>query len=1549
MSIHWHFFRPFARLFILLVTASIFGAPESTAQTPNVEYFEIDGVGSYTTSTSTIDGTGTHPGAATTVTGPVRVILGFNWALADASFPSGPPSANPTSIVSISFNNRDITSDLFGPPLAGAQFVGLGFDDGYFQLQPTDLCPVPFWFWYSDFDEYQKGPQSSGVVNPDGTVTYYNETTLPFVNLDTYTVAVNDHALLTGLPLGPVEQLTVKNSKTYPVNYVPNNPSFGNYAVEQDFALSVSIIGTYRNAKCLGDATCRPGGVTCGDPIDVATGNVYRKVTDYQSAGQNKLTFDRYYNSMGVAMNPNTRAKALGVNWRSTYDRYLSITTSGTTGTALAERPDGQVLKFTLANGTWGSDSDVNSRLSQSGSNWLLTTSDDTVETYTASGTGLPQLNSIRFQDAYCQTLSYNGNGQLFSVADTNNRRLTFGYYPNGLLQNVTLPDSTILSYSYTSSGVNGSALDQLASIKFPTTPATGCTYTYGNAIYPFALMSETDELGNVFTEWGYDDFGRGASVSQAENANSTQVVYNNDGTSTVTGPLGQQEVYHFDTLQGVPKVTEIDRLANDTVPAASEYVSYDANGYIGEVEDWNGNTTVYTNDLRGNELSRTLAYGTDIAETTTTTWHPLFNLPVQISDPLLTITFVYDAVGNLRQRSEAANGQNRAWNYTYDAYGQILTATDPGNNVTTKTYDAQENLTSITDALQHQTLIPTSDANGLPLTIQDPNKLVTTIHYDVRGNIKSRTVGTEETDYTYDVANNLKQITLPDNSFYTYGYDNAHRLTSIADTLGNSTVYTPDNMGHHTATCVYDTANILVQSSAQAYDALGRQTQRVGALDPEAAVFTYDNNGNQTSATDPLKHQTISGYDALNRLEQTIDAKNGVIKFGYDARNRLTGVTDPRELKTTYKYLGPDNLTSTKSPDAGTTTKSYDNAGNPKKSTSALGTIAYTYDALNRLSTRVLPGKRIIKFGYDEGTNGIGHLTSLKDLSGATRWQYDAHGRVTERDQTIGSVTLTTKTDYDTYGRVRSITYPSGHVVAHVYDPVSGLLTEIDLDGQSIFSDVVYQPFGPVASWTEANGATYTRSFDADGRIYSIVVNGPSGSNSQSFGFDDAGNIRSSTDSLLTLDWKYGYDELNRLGSVTGNISESFTYDGSGNRLTLSSGGGGGKDLGTSKTSNRLISMQDAVSKGKLPQKNVSGQKFSYNGLGEMTSDGVRKFSYDALGEMTSTSRGASIEARYVYNGLGQRVKKSGPAVPGGTVLFQYDESGMPLGEYDKTGEPIEETIWLGDLPIGVIENGSLYFINADQLGAPHTITDQTGNIVWQWTPEPFGNSAPYQAAGFSFNMRFPGQYADAETGLYYNNARSYSPTSGRYVESDPLGLKGGSISPYVYVGNNSVNCVDRFGLCETSLLDQVKKFASDHPVLTEGAVLAGVVIATVASDGLLDIAIAGSEDIVTAENVEARGGTYLLRDAEGNVARTGRTNDLARRELEHARDPALKDLDFEPVHRTDVYEEQRGLEQLLHDTYNPPLNKLQPISPSNPNFQKYMDAADAFLKGGG
>jgi RHS repeat-associated protein len=116
----------------------------------------------------------------------------------------------------------------------------------------------------------------------------------------------------------------------------------------------------------------------------------------------------------------------------------------------------------------------------------------------------------------------------------------------------------------------------------------------------------------------------------------------------------------------------------------------------------------------------------------------------------------------------------------------------------------------------------------------------------------------------------------------------------------------------------------------------------------------------------------------------------------------------------------------------------------------------------------------------------------------------------------------------------------------------------------------------------------------------------------------------------------------------------------------------------------------------------------------------------------------------------------------------------------------------------------------------------------------------------------------------------------------------------------------------------------------------------------GAGELRAASLELRAAAEGAVPRGGTYVLRDpATAQVMRTGRSGDLARRGAEHGRDPALRDLTYEPVHRTDVYAEQRGLEQLLHQTHQPPLNKIRPISPQNPRLDDYLGAAKRFLEG--
>ena len=173
------------------------------------------------------------------------------------------------------------------------------------------------------------------------------------------------------------------------------------------------------NSGCgaLGNVS-KVGLASVGEPINPATGNVTLPVTDYTTKGTNPLAAIRSYNSMTVSRT-NMNATTLGVNWRTNYDRYLYIPASGTA--VAAQRPNGQVVNFYLISSVWVPDGDMDYTLTKSGTTYTLTDSDDTVETYTASGT-TGTLNSIKLRNGYTQTMHYT-SAHLTSVTDTYGRR----------------------------------------------------------------------------------------------------------------------------------------------------------------------------------------------------------------------------------------------------------------------------------------------------------------------------------------------------------------------------------------------------------------------------------------------------------------------------------------------------------------------------------------------------------------------------------------------------------------------------------------------------------------------------------------------------------------------------------------------------------------------------------------------------------------------------------------------------------------------------------------------------------------------------------------------------------------------------------------------------------------------------------------------------------------------------------------------------------------------------------------------------------------------
>jgi RHS repeat-associated protein len=155
--------------------------------------------------------------------------------------------------------------------------------------------------------------------------------------------------------------------------------------------------------------------------------------------------------------------------------------------------------------------------------------------------------------------------------------------------------------------------------------------------------------------------------------------------------------------------------------------------------------------------------------------------------------------------------------------------------------------------------------------------------------------------------------------------------------------------------------------------------------------------------------------------------------------------------------------------------------------------------------------------------------------------------------------------------------------------------------------------------------------------------------------------------------------------------------------------------------------------------------------------------------------------------------------------------------GDYDANGAPRQEAIWFGDFPVGLLaRDGSvtrLYHIEADALGSPRVVIDPTrgvrGTVVWRWDlkGEAFGDDTPSQdpdgdGMQFALDLRFPGQQFDSVLGFNYNYFRDYESATGRYVQSDPIGL-GGGISTYGYVGGRPTLYVDRWGLDTTVVIN--------------------------------------------------------------------------------------------------------------------------------------------------
>jgi len=262
-----------------------------------------------------------------------------------------------------------------------------------------------------------------------------------------------------------------------------------------------------------------------------------------------------------------------------------------------------------------------------------------------------------------------------------------------------------------------------------------------------------------------------------------------------------------------------------------------------------------------------------------------------------------------------------------------------------------------------------------------------------------------------------------------------------------------------------------------------------------------------------------------------------------------------------------------------------------------------------------------------------------------------------------------------------------------------------------------------------------------------------------------------------------YEYDDLQRLTEAINPLSndETYTYDALGNRLTAANVPG----TWNYNANNELLDYDTVTfhydDNGNTTRKTIGIQQTNYT--------------YDVEDRLIQVeNETGSVIAGYYYDPFGRRLWKEVDSV---RTYFLYSDEGL-IGEYDRNGAEIKSygyapgSAWTTD-PLFVKSGGTYYWYQNDHAGTPQKIIDTSGRVVWAAVYDSFGN-IQIQTAEITNNLRFAGQYFDAETGLYYNLNRYYDPTNGRYLRTDPYGE---GFNFYAYVSNNPNSLIDPLGLC--------------------------------------------------------------------------------------------------------------------------------------------------------
>ncbi len=987
--------------------------------------------------------------------------------------------------------------------------------------------------------------------------------------------------------------------------------------------------------------------------------------------------------------------------------------------------------------------------------------------------------------------LSYQSTtGRLSSISDFSGRTVSYGHDINGNLVRIDFPEGLYTSYTYGDpndihnitefkQGYGTNAAKTLYSNEYDTQDRVFRQF-HGNGSLEFEYtipLMETKITKNVGNSAG-DVLHQFTEIVQFDDKGYTVKFTNSEKNVFETIRDGKGNPIREVLWKNVGTITtpnlKIERVINKTFNSYGNMTSFSTSLESGEVitgsysydhgwlQSWRVSSSLDPEIVFQGEyqFEYTDVYPKHISRSSVK----------EVADGLgqfYVIDFEYTTSGELSSVTYPNGDQE---NYTYsngylinsngtifarDALGQFTSVTDKNNNVTQYEYDQLGRLIKEINALNEEVVFRytgfelTEIESGIYSGIQGTKFRFS---HDDLGNLIKAWVDvdgtpTMERNYSYDSDGGLLNITNSLDQNWMFSYDPQGRLNSMQKPGSNAIVYQYDFS--HLPTKIIDSNG---ETTTYSYDRLDRLI-RVNDARQQVTEYSYNAIGYPTKITTAENRKVYFDYDLMGRVISKQDELGRKHEYVYDSKGRLSKNTDPDGIITNFQYSDRDLLTGITFP------------GTPN---------------------------RELSFDYDYGNNLISYTDTLFSTTPMTTWTYDALNRVnTVNSHDVGKVL---DYDYNHTGLREKLACFSGGIELfsyhYLYDKAN-LPVSITALPQNKVVQLSHDTEGRLVERTSSNGTRVVRSYTSDSQTRRIEYKKEEGLtlDYREYSYDVMGNILTmdSSRGISTFAYSPNYQVTSADYPFADGLSnELFTYDGNGNRLSSSYVSDWEYD-----SADQLLSFGNIF--------------FEHDGRGNTISatedNSTTQYTYDDWNNLIAiTSQGVSTQ--YVYDHLKRRVKKS---AAGTVTKYLYDEGSL-IAEFDESGNLSRNYLYNieSDDLLAIQDNGDIYSVMTDHIGRPTMIFNGDEVPVWKAAHQLFGNTVineDLDGDGNSFicNNRFPGQYYDSESGLYYNIARYYDPHTGRYLQQDPiLGdyEQPTALNPYTYAANNPLTFVDPLGL---------------------------------------------------------------------------------------------------------------------------------------------------------